>query len=335
MSKHPRLSVSLTPNLLICAMLLSGCGSPQEQVAVAPKAKITPLMVSGTLESSDSFSMSPPAVRWQWQYQVKYLAPEGKTVAPGERLVVLDSSELQQRLTQRQSDLASVEQDIKTTKLRNEKQAEDLKLQLAEAKMELDKAKRKYEIQDDSVAALEREKYQRDAVIAQARVELITKKIELEHTGSAQRLAMLEGDRQRWQLQVDQIQRDIAKMTITAPRAGMVVRGTGMDGTKLKEGATAYVGEPLVRLPNLDQMEVRLSIPEVEAKRVSLGQQLVVRLDASPDREFVATITEISPIFRRKNQDVPVVVFDAVAQIAQPDPELMRPGMTTKVEFAL
>ncbi|TKB47315.1 HlyD family efflux transporter periplasmic adaptor subunit [Ferrimonas sediminicola] len=320
---------------VVAALLLSAC--TQEAGPRQPDQPQTPnrVQVSGELASADSLGISPPPVRRQWQYQVKYLAPEGVKVSQGELLVRLDTSDLRQRLQLRQADLAAVEQDIQTSGMRNEKKLEELKLNLAEARMNREKARRKFAIQDDSVARLEREKYARDAAIAEARVSLIEQQIELEREGAAQRLVMLQGDRRRWQSRVAQLQADIGKMTITAPRDGMVVIGTTFDGNKIKEGATVFAGDDLVRLPDLSRMVVNLVIPEVEARKVNLGQRVVLRLDAAPEKEFHGVLTEISPVFRRKNQSVPVVVFDAVATIEDADARLMRPGMTAKVEVLL
>ncbi|WP_084144306.1 HlyD family secretion protein [Ferrimonas kyonanensis] len=320
---------------LMAAMLVLLCACQPQPVTETPETATveTPIQVSGELVSVDSLGVSPPPVRRQWQYQIKYLAPEGKPIAKGELLVVLDASDLEQRLQLRQADLDEVQQDIETSTLRNEKQLQELKLQLAEAKMNQEKALRKYQIQDDSVAALERKKYRRDADIAEARVALIEQKLVLERQGVRQRLAMLEGDRQRWQAQVNQLSADIGRMTIVAPRAGMVVVGTSMEGAKLKPGASVYAGDDIVRLPDLSKMAVQLAIPEVEARRVNKGQKVKIKLDASPERPFYGQLTDISPVFRRKNQEVPVVVFDALATIDTPDPQLMRPGMTAKVEI--
>jgi len=76
-----------------------------------------------------------------------------------------------------------------------------------------------------------------------------------------------------------------------------------------------------------------MTIPEVEARRVKLGQVLKIRLDANPDRLFTGKIIELGAVFRNKNQDIPLVIFDAVASIDEADTELMRPGMTAKISI--
>jgi HlyD family secretion protein len=40
-------------------------------------------------------------------------------------------------------------------------------------------------------------------------------------------------------------------------------------------------------------------------------------------------------VFRKKSDDNPSIVFDAVIAIDDPDPELMRPGMAATVELAV
>ncbi|MCG9696450.1 HlyD family efflux transporter periplasmic adaptor subunit [Shewanella sp. Isolate11] len=315
---------------LLLACFATGC----EQHAITHVEEgilVQQIEVTGELVSADTVSMMPPAIRRVWQYQIKQLAPEGSEVSKGTVVARLDTSELTQRLSVSEANLAATRQDITTSKLRNAKRLEELKLDLAEAKMNFEKAERKFNLSDETVALIEKEKYQRDAVIAKDRVALIKQKVSLESQGARQRQAMLEGDEQKFAAEVSALQQGIASMTLKAPRAGMVVYGTDPQGNKIKEGQSVFAGDAVLSIPNLANMQVNMTIPEVEAQRVKLGQAIKIRLDANPERVFRGKITELGAVFRNKNQDVPLVVFDAVASIDDPDSELMRPGMTAKI----
>ncbi|WP_394203601.1 efflux RND transporter periplasmic adaptor subunit [Shewanella waksmanii] len=320
----------LSAILLTAPFFLAGCDgravTEVEQGILAQQIEVT-----GELVSADTVSMMPPAMRRMWQYQVKYLAPEGSEVKQGDVVARLDTSEVSQRLSVKSAKLAATKQDIETSKLRNAKKLEELRLDLAEAKMNFEKAQRKFDLSDDTVAAIEKQKYQRDAEIAADRVRLTEQKIELEIKSAKQRQMMLSGDQQKFAAEVANLERGIASLTLKAPRPGMVVYGNDSQGNKIKEGQSVYVGDAVLSIPDLSHMQVNMTVPEVEAKRVKLGQRIKIRLDANPERVFTGEIVELGAVFRHKNQEIPLVVFDAVASIDEPDSDLMRPGMTAKI----
>ncbi|MCG9729397.1 efflux RND transporter periplasmic adaptor subunit [Shewanella sp. Isolate13] len=289
--------------------------------------------VTGELVSANTVSLKPPALRRVWQYQVKMLAPEGSEVKKGDRVAQLDTSNLSQRLSVKAAELETTIQDIETSKLRNAKKLEELKLELAEAKMNQEKSQMKVDISDETVSVIDKQKYLRDAVIAKDRVTLINQKIELEIKGAEQRMKMLAGDQQKFAAEVSTLEKGIQSMTLIAPRDGMVVYGNDQQGNKVAEGQNIFVGDSVLSIPDLQHMQVNMTIPEVEAGRVKVGQKLKIRLDANPEKSFNGEIIELGAVFRVKNQDVPLVIFDAVASIAQPDTELMRPGMTAKISI--
>ncbi|PKG56950.1 hypothetical protein CXF83_14255 [Shewanella sp. Choline-02u-19] len=289
--------------------------------------------VTGELVSSNTVNLKPPAVRRVWQYQIKMLAPEGGVVSAGDQVAQLDTSELGQRLSVKTASLETTIQDLATSKLRNAKKLEELKLELAEAKMNQEKSQLKVEISDETISVIDKKKYQRDAIIATDRVSLINKKIELEIMGAEQRVKMLEGDKQKFQLEVAALKKGIQSLTLIAPRSGMVVYGNDQQGNKVAEGQNVFNGDTLLSIPDLKHMQVNMTIPEVEAGRVKVGQKLKIRLDANPEKSFNGEIKELGVIFRVKNQDVPLVIFDAVASIAEVDTDLMRPGMTAKISI--
>ncbi|NRD73602.1 efflux RND transporter periplasmic adaptor subunit [Shewanella sp. VB17] len=318
--------------LVVSLLMLTACN--HSMVTSVEKGILSQsLEVTGELVSADTAVVNPPVIRRAWQYQIKQLAPEGSEVKKGDMLAQLDTSELSQRLTVKTADFEATRQDIKTSKLRNAQKIEELRLSLAEAKMNVEKAERKYALSDMTTATIDKIKYEKDAVIARDKVILIDQKLALEAQSAKQREAMLMGDKQKLSIEVDQLQRGIDSLTILAPRNGMLVYGNDPSGNKIKEGQSVYVGDTLLSIPDLTHMQVNMTIPEVEARRVKVGQVLKIKLDANPDKVFMGKIIELGAVFRHKNQDIPLVIFDAVASIDEPDKDLMRPGMTAKISI--
>jgi len=327
--RNTRLAILLPT---VSVLLLTGCG--RAAVTSVERGVLSQSIdVTGELVSADTISMMPPSLRRVWQYQVKQLAPEGSEVNQGDVVAQLDTSEQAQRLSVKTAKLEATTQDIETSKLRNAKRLEELRLELAEAQMNFEKALRKFKLSDDTVAAIDKVKYEKDAEIAKDRVVLTRQKLDLEAQSARQREAMLMGDQQKFTSEVDALKRGIESLTLIAPRAGMVVYGNDSQGNKIKEGQSVFMGDAVLSIPDLNNMQVNMTIPEVEARRVKLGQVLKIRLDANPDRLFTGKIIELGAVFRNKNQDIPLVIFDAVASIDEADTELMRPGMTAKISI--
>ena len=320
--------------IAICVLssMLTGCS---DKVVTQVESGILDqqIEVTGELVSANTVNLKPPALRRVWQYQVKMLAPEGSQVQKGDRVAQLDTSALTQRLSVKSANLATTVQDIETSKLRNAKKLEELKLDLAEAKMNQEKSQMKVDISDITVSVIDQQKYLKDAIIATDRVALIKQKIELEIKGAEQRMKMLEGDQQKFAAEVAALNKGVKSLTLIAPRDGMVVYGNDQQGNKLAEGQNIYGGDSVLSIPDLQHMQVNMTIPEVEAGRVQVGQVLKIRLDANPEKTFNGKIIELGAVFRIKNQDVPLVIFDAVASIDEVDSELMRPGMTAKISI--
>lgn len=326
-----RVAIVFSLTLLSVSMLTACNNAPVTSVEMGVLDQS--IEASGELVSADTISLMPPVIRRVWQYQVQQLAPEGAEVKRGDLVAQLDTSELTQRLLVKTAKLEATLQDIETSKLRNAQKLQELKLSLAEAKMNLEKAARKYELSDETVAAIEKVKYQKDAEIAKDKLLLTEQKLALEARSAKQRQVMLMGDRQKFSAEVGQLKRGIDSLTLLAPRAGMVVYGNDAKGNKIKEGQSIFMGDAVLSIPDLSHMQVNMTIPEVEASRVKLGQALKITLDANPGRVFSGNIIALGAVFRNKSQDIPLVIFDAVASIDEPDVELMRPGMTAKVSI--
>jgi HlyD family secretion protein len=74
-------------------------------------------------------------------------------------------------------------------------------------------------------------------------------------------------------------------------------------------------------------------ILEVQAGRIQTGQSTEVRLDSNPDRVYKGVVTSLGRVFRIKSDSQPAIVFDAVIDLSESDPGLMRPGMAAGVDI--
>ncbi len=134
------------------------------------------------------------------------------------------------------------------------------------------------------------------------------------------------------------IQQQIEKCRIVAPRDGEVMYASVAASPRtapvvIEQGAMVRQRQPILRMPDMSRLEVRVRVPESRVDRVREGQPATIRIDAFPDREFRGKVAQVS--------DVPeptsffsggVKEYAVVVSIEDPTPEL-RPGMTALVEI--
>lgn len=112
-----------------------------------------------------------------------------------------------------------------------------------------------------------------------------------------------------------------ARITITAPRDGVVGE------LSVREGATVMAGSPLLRLNGLDTVWVNAAIPEAQIGRVTSASSVNVELPAFPGQRFEGRIDALLP-------DVDAATRTQTARIVLDNPEhRLAPGMFAQVEF--
>jgi len=150
--------------------------------------------------------------------------------------------------------------------------------------------------------------------------------------------ARLDLENEKLERYVRQIQR--AKMY--APVAGMVVyaqeRGSrwGNSESPIAEGATVRERQAIITIPATDGMIAQASLHESVLEQVDVGQRVVVRIDALPDREFSgkvrfkAVLPDQNSWFANPN----LRVYRCDVEILDTDAR-MRPGMSCSLEIVV
>lgn len=92
--------------------------------------------------------------------------------------------------------------------------------------------------------------------------------------------------------------------------------------------STAGQGQPAIRVVDVSQLEVEVNISDVDIATVKPNQDVTVRADALPDREFAGRVIYISPTATVAGNIRTYLVRVALAQ-----QEGLRAGMSVRVEF--
>src|SRR6266404_6322096 len=86
---------------------------------------------------------------------------------------------------------------------------------------------------------------------------------------------------------------DLSKTTIYSPIAGTISRLRCQAGERVV-GTAMMAGTEIMTVANLDEMEARVDIGEIDVILIAIGQTARLEVDAFRDRKFAGTVTEIA-----------------------------------------
>ncbi|MDP5031362.1 MAG: efflux RND transporter periplasmic adaptor subunit [Paraglaciecola sp.] len=313
----------------LSAFVLVGCQPDAIETSVVEQPKVT---ATAELISLKNATLGPPSIPRMWQYKIEYMARENQLVKEGDKVLVFDAQNLKNDLISQSSRLAAEIKKAENQKLKDEATQQDLILALAEAEMNFQKAKRKAEITDASRSKIERDKQQADYEyqtenLAQAKQKLAHHKKAMEIN---RRVDQAEINQR--QSRVNSVKRDIAKLTINAPKDGLVMYTADWEGEKAAVGQTVYMGRTLMQLPSLDEVAIKAEFAEPDTAKLHTGQVVKVIFEAYPENAYMGKISELGEAYYPKSTSNAKVVFDALIELDDNKPEVMRPGMKAKVE---
>lgn len=333
---------------------------PKKTEAFVPTAKVKSgnFTISfheiGTLEAENSV----PIIS-EINGKIIFLAPEGKVVSPGEKIVQLDTSDIERDAKTQELNYQNALADVKRVKSEMEILAKSNETEVAQQQADLDFNKSESERAAEQLTKkrhLAEEKLIPRDQADQAEIDLRSKNLtvkkgemtlELKKKEVANKQTQKESEVRNREFSasmakssLEEVQSRIKKAVITAPAAGMVVisKDWTADGRrKLKEGDTLRPQQIVCQLPDLTSMQVRLQVGESDAPKLKLGMPVLVRLEAIPDKIFHGTVKDISSLAVESNPwegDTPGRKnFEVVIAVKESNPKTIKPGMSADAEF--
>jgi HlyD family secretion protein len=297
--------------------------------------------IRGNIKALRSIQLIAPSIAGD--LQIVKLVPMGTMVKKGDVVVQFDATTLQATLDQKRSELKSAEADIDHSKaearLTREQQATDL----LQGRYDVDRAKldtSKNEILSEIDGAETRLKLV-DA--EQKYKELQQKDVSTKDSTDAD-IESKKQKREKSLFDVRLAERQIASLTLRAPADGMVTimpnfraRNWTQGGTTpdFREGDRAWSGAVIAQLPDMSTIRVSTRVDESDRGRLKSDQSATVRVDAIADKEFPATVAEISPLAKLDYSSWPFTKnFDIALQILETDARI-RPGLSAGARIAV
>ncbi|MEP1382232.1 MAG: efflux RND transporter periplasmic adaptor subunit [Paraglaciecola sp.] len=123
-----------------------------------------------------------------------------------------------------------------------------------------------------------------------------------------------------------QHQAALAQLEVLAPYDGMLVYEKNWRGDKASIGQTVFPGHTIAKIPNLTKMQARLFVLDKNAINLESGQNVTLRLDAYPDKQYTGQLQSVSGFSRTIKRGNPTKYFELVVSIQEQSP-LLQPGV--------
>jgi RND family efflux transporter MFP subunit len=318
-------------------------GTTEVEVPVARVRRgdfVISVRTRGDIKSARSVILKAPQVPG---LRIVKLADAGRPVKKGDVVVEFDGSQQDQNVISRTTNVRAAEGDIVQTKATQKIDDEADAMNKMSSEYDLERSKldaSKAEV----ISAIEGAKNRLAVGVAEGSLQTVKAGINAHQVGHEADLSRLGQRKDKAVRDLNTASTYLGMMQLRAPIDGIVnvlpnFRSQGSFGQAtppFKEGDNAWTGAEIAEIPDLSEMYVDLKLEEVDRGKLKLGQEVRLRVDAIPDKEFVATLDWISPIAALvfKGGSTAEKTFPARATIAKLDDRL-RPGMSATSEIII
>ncbi len=328
--------------LALAALLGLGCARGQPEAAPATTLPAPVKVVRGALEDRFVLTGAMEAVSSEelvaprtptWTVSVRWLAADGAHVKKGDRVVEFDASSFAATLGDRRLAVVRATGELDSETAKAATAVSDKEMEVQRKRAELAKARAEVNVDAD----LYPRRLFQEKQLALQRAEDALAKAE-EDLASQRKVGALDTKvkaigLQRAQRELHELDDRLDSLVLRAPRDGLVQIGDNpREGRKFLLGDTSFPGWPVAIMPDTSKMQVQARLPDVDDGAVRVGMPAECVLDAYPDKVWKGSIKEVSPIARTEGREGAVRRFFDVIVALDKTADLMRPGMSVRVE---
>lgn len=320
--------------LSLLSVLLAGCGRDATDRVVLEQVQAGPLEFSvqgeGELHSSKPTPLLVPGSQFTVR-QLSWMVPDGSIVKKGELVARFSAQQSKQDLVQARIDLQ------RNTLARATRQAElsskrgQLGVDLTQVAVEYAIAERYANAPLEAMARNDILDAVQDVHYLEVRQHILNARENQSSASGRAELAVLDAQRHSFDTVATQKQADLAALELRAPHAGILVLSEDWTGQSPHVGSNLYAGNAFATLPDLGALEVQLSVPQIEAQGIQVGDKVELHRWGAPSQTATAGISWIASAARPRSRNNPVKYLDM--KVALPADAARRQGWVPGQRF--
>jgi multidrug efflux pump subunit AcrA (membrane-fusion protein) len=324
--------------LLISLLLLAGCSSKSKNAIQTCKVKKgtfdVEVVETGELSAVNAININSPAMSWRYGIQkIIKLVEDGAEVKKGDTVIIFDPSEVQKNIADAKADLEIANADLQKLLAEQDLKLDELDADLKTASLSYDISKIEFELASYESEIRKKEiqlNLDRAKLDLEKASQVITnqKKIDIEDINQSKvRIRQLENN-------VTDANTTMKSLTVTSPANGIaIVRRNWSTGNKFQVGDQTWSGNPMIDLPDLNQLKAIAKINEVDISKIKLKQKSLIRLDAFSDTSFTGSVISIANLAVGKTDKTQKIKVFPVEILINGTSKLLMPGMTVNVKI--
>lgn len=133
--------------------------------------------------------------------------------------------------------------------------------------------------------------------------------------------------------------RELEKTVVYSPQEGIVVmkeRFQNGEFRKPRVGDVVFSNQPILFLPDISVMMVKVLIKEIDLNKVAVGKAVTIKVDAYPDLKLTGKVSFIGTLAERREEiRGGGEKYFKVSILVSGNDESLRPGMTARVEIVV
>ena len=293
---------------------------------------------TGEVVGMGTTSVAAPS-RISGNLKLAWLVPEGSLVQEGDPIIRFDSTEAKLNMEDRQNTLTSNEENTKITA--NNQTTDDKTLSIDRTDAELSYEYTMSVLPEDETIFSKWDiiTAQADAAYAKARIGVLKDKQKTQTRKARSDQQILTIDRNKAQSDLSIIQRTLDSMELRAPAGGLVLyrRDPRQRDKDPQIGDSYQAGNTVAEIVNLDVLQARIYVLERDGGGLVKAQNVVIKLDAIPEKEFHGTISNVSSVATPIESNSPLRYFTCDVSISDAGRDLkrIRPGMNLRADVVL
>ncbi|MEM7247799.1 MAG: efflux RND transporter periplasmic adaptor subunit [Acidobacteriota bacterium] len=326
----------LQPILLALAVVSTvSCQTAQDvdtglREALSRGEVVRELLLTGELRAVRSIAIKAPETSI-FQMRIQFMAEEGSFVKAGDPLLDFDNSSLVSQALDLESRILDAETRIVAKRNEVESSLKTLEIELAQAEHDAEQARLQAAVDENLLSRKVWQERQLASSSAERRLDEARKRIGSTRRRGQADLAVLEIERDKLEADLGSARQDADLLSIKAPAEGLVVYERRQQSTaRFQEGDSCWPGSTVVRLPDLDEMEVLFHVNEVDAPLLTVGTPVDLELDSFPGETLRGVVRSIPSMAVKRDETSRIAVFQVVAELEETWRGRMKPGMSVR-----
>lgn len=297
--------------------LLTGCAA-EPAPAATETVGAAPLRLSvageGELKSAKATPLQVPGRNWSAR-QLEWMLPEGSAVKRGDLIARFSAAQGQQELAQVLIDLQRNELARAAKQGELDTAQSKVAVDLAQVAVQLGIAERYASADLSTMARNEVLDAVEDARFLHAKRDTLEWQRGQAGARGGAELAVLDAQRATFDINAKARQADLDALELRAPNDGVLMLSANWSGDKPSVGATLRAGFDYGSLPDASAMELELSLPQIEAQGVRVGDAVEMAPVGRPEQRIVGKLSWVASAAKVRSQESPVKYLSMKAPI--------------------